>query len=567
MDAATPKPKRIGGIVIGLGIFGIIVLVGAVGFLNDGGWQKVPYLTESMPKLGPQQDPGMTSMEQMGTAIYTEPASTQAYATVTPIRQQLTGVKTAPVGRHHLETTIRAVGRVEYNEQRIAHVNLRISGWIEDLFVDYTGQLVRKGQPLFTLYSPDLVTAQDEYLLARRAQAQVEDSPLQEVRQQAAQLVEAARDRLQLWTVTDEQINELDRQGKAQTYLTIFTPIAGHVIEKKAFKGMFVEPRMTVYTIADLSTIWVQAEIYEHEVAFVQEGQSATLTLAAYPGEFTQGQVTYIYPNLNKEARTVKVRLVFPNPDLRLKPDMYGTVVIEVDRGTKLAVPDQAVLDSGVRKVVFVVRGEGIFEPREVTLGSKIGPYYEVVEGLAEGERIVTSGTFLLDSESKLMVSTSAMGALGMGGIQMEQASMGEMDMGGMGMEMEGPAMPSMKDAPAHKAEKEIDGLTLALSTLPAPPRVGENRIRVRVMDADGKPISNAKILLTYTMPMPGMAPATVPMAQSKDSSYDANVNLGMGGQWDLTLTVQRAHQPDVKETFSVIAGINGMPGMSGMEQ
>ena len=433
----TPKYKR--WIVLGLAM---VVLAGVLLFLDNQVWPRVLVIIEQTSQLVVRADHDMTwpdtmaAMGEMAMPVVMEKASEQAAVMVTPVRQQLIGVKTAVVGKQQLETAIRAVGKVDYDEQRIAHVNLRISGWVEDLFVDYTGQLVRKRQPLFTLYSPDLVAAQDEYLLALRAEEQVQDSPLPEVREQAAQMVQAARDRLRLWTITDQQITELARRGTAQTYLTIFSPIAGHVIDKQVFKGMFVEPQTKVYAIADLSAVWVHAEIYEYEVPFVRVGQSATLTLDAYPGESFHGQVTYIYPYMNKEARTLKVRLEFPNPGLRLKPDMYGTVVIRVDRGRKLAVPDQAVLDSGIRKIVFVAKGKGLFEPRQVTLGPKVGPYYEVIEGLVEGERIVTSGTFLLDSESKLMASTSMMGALGMGGIRMEQAQMGKMEMPGMKMEM-----------------------------------------------------------------------------------------------------------------------------------
>lgn len=433
----TPKYKR--WIVLGLAM---VVLAGVLLFLDNQVWPRVLVIIEQTSQLVVGADHDMTwpdkmaAMGEMAMPVVMEKASEQAAVMVTPVRQQLIGVKTAVVGKQQLETAIRAVGKVDYDEQRIAHVNLRISGWVEDLFVDYTGQLVRKRQPLFTLYSPDLVAAQDEYLLALRAEEQVQDSPLPEVREQAAQMVQAARDRLRLWTITDQQITELARRGTAQTYLTIFSPIAGHVIDKQVFKGMFVEPQTKVYAIADLSAVWVHAEIYEYEVPFVRVGQSATLTLDAYPGESFHGRVTYIYPYMNKEARTLKVRLEFPNPGLRLKPEMYGAVVIRVDRGRKLAVPDQAVLDSGIRKIVFVAKGKGLFEPRQVTLGPKVGPYYEVIEGLVEGERIVTSGTFLLDSESKLMASTSMMGALGMGGIRMEQAQMGKMEMPGMKMEM-----------------------------------------------------------------------------------------------------------------------------------
>jgi Cu(I)/Ag(I) efflux system membrane fusion protein len=537
----------------------IIVTVGV--WLIEGGERPYPARTDEQRSghdlPGEPRTPGT---EKMKPSAAPEGGPAQAYAMVTPFKQQLIGVKTSVVERRPLETVVRAVGRADYDEQRIAYVNLRISGWVEDLFVDYTGQVVRKGQPLFTLYSPDLVATQDEYLLALKARDKVKDSPIPEVRRQADQMVEAARERLKLWTLTDDQINEIAARGTAQTYVTIYSPIRGYVIDKKVFKGMFVQPEMALYTIADLSTVWVYAEIYEYEVPFVQIGQPATVTFASYPGEQFHGRVSYIYPSVNKEARTVKVRLDLPNPGIRIKPDMYGDVLIQVNRGNKLAVPEQAVLDSGTRTLVFVIRGEGLFEPRPVTLGPKVGAYYEVRTGVTEGERVVTSGTFLIDSESKLMAATNMMGALGMGGIRMEQAQMGKMDMGGMeggGAQMRG-ATPTV----APPLEKRAGGLTLALSTEPAPPRIGENGIRVKLTGETGQPVSTAKVLLTYTMPMPGMVPATIPMALAKDGVYEAKANLGMGGRWDLTVTIQRTGRPDIKETFSVTTG-GGMPDMN----
>lgn len=210
-----------------------------------------------------------------------------------------------------------------------------------------------------------------------------------------------------------------------------------------------------------------------------------------------------------------------------------------------------------------------MFEPRRVALGPKVGSYYEVVDGLMKGERIVTSGTFLLDSESKLMASANMMGALGMGGIKMEQADMGRMDMGGMdmgetgkNMSMSKTGMLTAKKASEEQTEKKADGLTLVFSTDPTPARMGENRILLTVTDETGKPVLNAKIQLTFTMPTPGMTPATVSMAAGKSGTYEATVNLGMAGQWDLTVTIQRSGQPDVKETFSVSAGAGKMSGM-----
>ncbi len=386
----------------------------------------------SDPDMQDMKEMGGMDMKAMSGASDMEPA--QVSLMVSPLRQQMIGVQTALVEKRRLSTRVRAVGRITYNEQRIAHVNLRISGWIKNLYVDFTGKPVKKGQPLFTLYSPELVATQEEYVLALRAFDDIQQSPLPQVHQQAEQVVDAARDRLRLWTFTDNQIEALEIQGTPTTSVTIFSPISGYVIDKTAFQGMFVKPEMTMYTIADLSTIWVQAEVYEYELPFIQIGQSAKLTLESFPGEPFPGRVTYIYPYLNKASRTVQVRLEFSNPQVRLKPDMYGTVLIQVDRGPRLAIPDQAVLDSGLRQVVFVAHEKGMFEPREITLGPQVGSFYEVTNGLKEGERIVTSGTFLLDSESRLMATSNMMGALGMGGVKMEQAQMGKMDMGSMDM-------------------------------------------------------------------------------------------------------------------------------------
>jgi len=413
---------------------GILALVGGGWWLKEKmGLQPLTTMTEVF-QPDTQNMKEMTGMDMKARPGSSDRHGSQASPMVSSLRQQMIGVQTAPVEKRRLSTTVRAVGRVTYNEQHITHVNLRISGWIENLYVDFVGQPVKKGQPLFTLYSPELVATQEEYILALRAFDDIQQSPLPQVHQQAQQVVVAARDRLRLWTFTDDQIEDLEIRGTPTTSVTIFSPISGYVIDKTAFQGMFVQPEMTMYKIADLSTIWVQADVYEYELPFIQVLQTASLTLESFPGEAFSGRVTYIYPYLNKASRTVQVRLEFSNPQVRLKPDMYGTILIQVDRGSRLAVPDQAVLDSGLRQVVFVAHGKGMFEPREITLGPKVGSFYEVTKGLKEGERIVTSGTFLLDSESRLMTTSNMMGALGMGGVKMEQAQMGEMDMGSMDM-------------------------------------------------------------------------------------------------------------------------------------
>ncbi len=378
-----------------------------------------------------QMDHNMTSMGSPESP----PSQPRPMPTMlTPHKRQLIGVQTAEVEERVLETTVRAFGLVEYDERRLARVNLRVSGWIEELFVDFTGQLVEKGAPLFTLYSPDLVTSQSEYLLALEARKHVAASPLPHVKRHADAMVEAARARLRLWMLTPNQIDALVQRGVVQNSVSIVSPVTGFVIDKAAVQGMYVTPQTDLYTIVDLSTIWITAEIYEYELPFISLRQEATMTLPYFPGEAFSGTVTYIYPTLNPQTRTAQVRIEVPNPDFRLKPDMYAEILIAVRRPPSLAVPDGAVVDSGTRTVVFVEIKPGMFEPRQVKLGPKVGRYYEVLNGVIAGERVVTSGNFLIDSESQLMASGNMMGALGMGGIKMEQATMGEMEMGGMEM-------------------------------------------------------------------------------------------------------------------------------------
>jgi Cu(I)/Ag(I) efflux system membrane fusion protein len=341
----------------------------------------------------------------------------------------------------------------------------------------------------------------------------------------------------------------LEQRGKPQKEMTIFSPIDGVVTKKMALQGMYVTPEMNLYEIADLSTVWIEADIYEYEVPFVKAGQEATVTLTSYPGKEFRGQVIYIYPYLNTETRTVKVRMEFPNPKGKLKPGMYGDVEIKTEVDKKLAIPQEAVLDSGVRKLVFVEKGEGMYEPREVKLGNKVDHFYPVVEGLKSGERVVTSATFLIDSESKLMAASNMMGALGMGGIRMEQAQMGQMEMEGM-KGMEGMKM----DQSAGPREQTVEDLTLTLATDPEPPKKGENRVHLTVL-AQGTPVTNAVVTLAYTMAMPGMEAETVEAKHTQSGAYEATVDLGMKGVWEVEVTVKRGQGKPVKAKFTLQTG------------
>ncbi len=321
---------------------------------------------------------------------------------IPPEKQQLIGVKFEKVEFRDLKKEIRTVARVTYDERRLTYVNTKFPGWVENLYVDYTGRLVKKGEPLFSIYSPELVSAQEEYLLALKAKSYFEGKPFSEVKEETENLLESSRRRLLYWDIKEEQIKELEKTGKPFRTLIFFSPITGFVIEKNILKGKYVMPGENLYKIADISNIWILADIYEHELNLISIGQEATVELAYLPGEKFSGKITYIYPYLENETRTTKVRIELSNKDFKLKPDMFGNIVINVDIGKKLTVHEDAVIDSGERKIVFIDKGEGFFEPREVKLGVKAGEFYEVIDGLNEGERVVSSANFLIDSESRL---------------------------------------------------------------------------------------------------------------------------------------------------------------------
>jgi membrane fusion protein, copper/silver efflux system len=330
------------------------------------------------------------------------------------------------------------------------------------------------------------------------------------------------------------------------------------VTKKTALQGMYVTPEMNLYEITDLSTVWINADIYEYEVPVVTVGQEATVTLAAYPGRAFRGRVMYIYPYLNAETRTVKVRMEFPNPEGTLKPGMYGNVEIKTTAVQTLAIPQEAVLDSGTRTLVFVDKGQGMYEPKEVRLGNQVDRFYPILSGLRPGDRVVTSATFLIDSESQLMAATNMMGALGMGGIRMEQARMGQMtgqmDMGGMPMG-ETKGMEGMKmDQPTSPREQTVEDVTVTLAIDPEPARKGENHLRLTVR-AQGAPVTDAKVTVAYTMTMSGMGVDTVEAKPTKDGNYEATVDFAMKGGWAIDATVVRGGVKPVTAHFTVQAG------------
>ena len=350
----------------------------------------------------------MESIQKKGKVQEVAPGTVQ----ISSERQQLIGVKFGTVEMRPLEKVIRTVGRIDYDEKRIVIVSLKVGGWIEDLYVDFTGRFVRKGEPLLTIYSPELVSTQEEYLLALKAKKSLTKSPFPEVAGSGDSLAESAKRRLKLWDITDEEIQKLEESGQSKKTLTLYAPFSGFVLEKSAYKGMNVMPGMALYKLADLSVVWLYADIYEYELPFVRLGQDASIQLSYIPGEMFRGKAIYIYPSLNPETRTAKVRFEFPNPHEKLKPEMYANVEIKVHLGQKLAVPEGAIIDTGIRQLAIVDKGSGYFEPREVKVGAKVDNYYEVIKGLKAGERVVTSANFLIDSESKLKEAVGGMAGM-----------------------------------------------------------------------------------------------------------------------------------------------------------
>jgi len=315
-------------------------------------------------------------------------------------RRQLTGVRVEPIEIRELTREIRTVGLIVADERRVRRIQTKISGWVEQLFVSFTGEAVRSGQPILSIYSPELVASQREYLLALEAFGATKDSGgLDEADRR--RLLDSARSRLRLWDVEASHIAELERSRSPQRRMVLHSPIAGYVTFKSVQQGMYVTPEMELYTVADLDHVWIWADVNEDEIPLVALGQRARIEVASAPGERT-GTVSYLQPTVDAATRTLRVRFDVDNADAALKPGMYATVTLERPLGQVLALPEEAVIDTGVRKVVFVEVSDGRFQPREVKLGRKGAEHYEVLGGLEAGEKVVVSAQFLLDSESRL---------------------------------------------------------------------------------------------------------------------------------------------------------------------
>ncbi|MDR3698970.1 MAG: efflux RND transporter periplasmic adaptor subunit [Candidatus Sulfopaludibacter sp.] len=321
-------------------------------------------------------------------------------------KQQLIGLRYGEAEWVTEGQTIRAAGRVAADETQISRVHSKVEGWIDHVSADFTGQLIQKGQPLLTLYSPEMLASQQELLLALKARDVMRHSSMAESVGNSESLVEAARRRLELWDLTGEQLAEVERTGKPIKSITLYAPATGYLTARNAFPGQKIMPETELYAITDLRRVWVMADVFESDATQVRMGQGARIVLPG--GGALSARVSYLQPQIDPTTRTLKVRLDVANPGMRLRPEMFVDVEMQLGGARRLMVPADAVLDSGTAKTIFLDRGNGYFEPRQVETGQRIDDRVEIVKGLAPGERIVTSGAFLLNSESQLKPAGAA---------------------------------------------------------------------------------------------------------------------------------------------------------------
>jgi Cu(I)/Ag(I) efflux system membrane fusion protein len=426
---------------------------------------------------------------------------------IAPERQQLIGVKSVAAEVRPLVREIRTVGR-------LAYIHTKLAGFIEEVFVDYIGRPVKRGEPLFTIYSPELVATQEEYLLALKSSSMLKDSQFPWISSGGKNLLEAARRRLLLWDITPEEIDALEKSGMVKRALTIHSPVTGVVTERQAYHhGRYVTPDLDLYMIVDLSTVWALGEVYENDLPFLKIGQTVQVELPYSSSQTRRGRIVFIAPALDPKTRTVEVRVEFPNPDLTLRPDMFVNYRLNVDLGRKLVVPLDAVLNTGTQQYVFVDKGNGYFEPRYVKLGPQTEELYAIEDGLQSGERVVTAANFILDSETRLKTAFAGMG---------EPSRVPITGPGG--------GAPSL----------QVEVLE------PKAPKTGNNNIRLLLKDASGKAIEDADVEVGLFMPQMGNMPPMRSNAVLKHEGsgiYSGTIQFLMAWTWEATVTAKKNGQ------------------------
>jgi len=508
----------------------IVLAIGVAGLWWRLHTSRTAQIEPSTAQTSEAAQPPMQSMSAQQSAAPSQPETALAPMQLSPQRMQSIGVQIGKVKYQPVNDEIRFYGNVQVDERRLAYVQTRFAGWIRELYADATGDFVRKGQPLFTIYSPDLVTTEQEYLIAKKNQADLQPSSVTDVASGAASLFSSTRDRLLQWEIPPSEIAKLDTTGKVITDLTINSPVSGYITEKNALPNMYVQPEMHLYTVSDLSDVWVLAQVFQNDAGKIKPGDRAEVTVDAYPGRVFTGRVDYLLPQVDTTTRTLPVRLVIPNPGLKLRPGMYVNVRLKLPLGKQLVVPGSAVFHSGTRSLVFAYRGDGKIEPREVELGSRVGEQQIVAKGVHAGEQIVISANFLIDSEAQLQAAAGAFV----------------------------PPPPGAGAAAAMNAPAQKQA-TVELTTDPSPPHKGSNAIRVKLTSSDAKPITGAQVTVTFfmaAMQEMGMAAMkTVVNASDKGGGvYEGSGDLGSGGTWQVTVTATQDGQVIVSKHLTLNA-------------
>jgi Cu(I)/Ag(I) efflux system membrane fusion protein/cobalt-zinc-cadmium efflux system membrane fusion protein len=438
------------------------------------------------------------------------------------------GMTTGTAEYKDLSDGLRATGSVAINDRLLSYVQVRFSGSIRKVFANATYQYVRKGEPLFTIYSPELVATQQEYLLANENQRALSSSSIRDVAAGARSLSSAAERRLAQWEIPESEIAELKRTGKVQTDLTIQSPSSGYITERNALPNMYAEPGTRLYTIADLSRVWVNAQVFQSDVGRLKPGDQAAITVDAYPQKTFNGHVEEILPQVDAATRTVQVRLSIANSGLLLKPGMFVNVDLKSRLGKRLVVPSSSVLQTGLKQIVFLNHGEGRIEPKEVVLGPRIGSDFVILKGLDAHQSIVTSANFLIDSES-----------------QMQAAS--------------GASMPSAQNMDMAAASASKQSIRIAFSSNPDPLQRGNNKLYVKLTGSNEVAVSGAEVVVAFHMAaMPEMDMAAMnesaALTEKSAGAYEGQEKLPSGGTWQVVISVKQHGQLIAAKKFSINA-------------
>jgi Cu(I)/Ag(I) efflux system membrane fusion protein/cobalt-zinc-cadmium efflux system membrane fusion protein len=448
---------------------------------------------------------------------------------LTPERMQSIGVSTGRLEYKTIASEIRATGTVDVDERRMAYVQTRYPGWVKEVFVNASYQYVGKGERLFTIYSPELVASQQEYLLAKANAGHLGQSSVEGVSSGADSMLRSARERLLQWSMSEQDIAKLETSGKPLSEFTFASPVSGYVTERTVLPNAYVQPDMRLYSIADLSTVWVNAQVFQQDAGKLKPGQPADITVDAYPGRIFHAHVEQLLPQVDPATRTLRVRLALLNPGLALKPGMFVNVQLRAPLGRQLLVPASAVVQAGSRQLVFLSRAQGSFEPREVQLGARTEDGFVVLKGLQAGDTVATSANFLIDSESQLQAAAGAFA----------------------------PPPPGAGAAAAMNGSGQQ--VSAELTTDPSPPHKGKNRLQVKVTASDGKPLAGAKVTLRFFLPgMPDMGMAAMNAASQLtdqgNGTYTGEVELGSAGTWQVTVSAEQAGKIVLTQHVNLIA-------------